>query len=121
MAKILIIDDSSFQRNNICKVVDSLGHVTTQAKDGAQGMDILESENFDYIFCDLHMPVLDGFSFLQSIRDKAINIPVIVLTADKQLTTYEKVIELGAIGVINKPPKKEDIIDIINSCSRQES
>jgi CheY-like chemotaxis protein len=107
--KILVIDDSSFQRKTICSIIDSVGHETVQASNGADGLAQLENNDFDCIFCDLLMPNMTGNEFLDHVREKNIQTPVVILTADKQQTSMEKALEQGAAKVLNKPPRAEDI------------
>ena len=60
MAKVLIIDDSSFQRKWIARAVEELGHTTVQAADGQEGLDMVDREQPDCITVDLNMPSMDG-------------------------------------------------------------
>ena len=58
-------------------------------------------------FLDLTMPVMDGYEALEEIKKYDINALVIVLTADIQKKSREKVSNLGAFKILPKPPNKE--------------
>ncbi|MCP3429184.1 response regulator [Opacimonas viscosa] len=109
MAKILVIDDSGFQRRSICKIIESLGHDTIQAENGQDALNQLQTLKVDCIFCDLLMPDVNGHQFLEAYAWKDEAAPVIVLSADKQESSYDMSIELGAKAMINKPAKLDKI------------
>ncbi len=113
MAKVLVIDDSGFQRKRICAMITSLGHETTQASDGKAALEVLSGESFDCIFCDLLMPGMDGYAFVCEAKKLNMRIPIVILTADKQETTLSRIRELGVVEVLNKPPKENEIQKII--------
>ena len=70
MAKILIVDDSSFQRRTIRSLLCGLGHEVSEAADGAAGVEMAKGDpSLDILFVDLLMPVLDGFGALELLRD----------------------------------------------------
>jgi CheY-like chemotaxis protein len=109
MSKILVIDDSGFQRKSICAMIEAAGYETVQAKNGVEGFEKLCEGEYACVFCDLLMPELDGFGFLEKVKDKGIEVPVIILTADKQDTSTVKAKGLGARMILNKPPKSDQI------------
>ena len=81
--RILVIDDESFTRQIIERILYELGidHVTL-ASDGIDGMTKFSktNENFDLIVCDLKMPNMDGFKFVKKLRENTelpnANVPV---------------------------------------------
>ena len=107
MAKILVVDDSLFQRNHICKMIIELGHEPTTAENGAVGLEKSKSEQPDCIITDLLMPIMNGIELLKNLHASGSDIPVIVLTADIQEASKSECIEHGARSFLNKPPKKE--------------
>ena len=109
MAKILVIDDSLFQRKKILSIIKGLGHDVSEAENGEQGIEVAQNYQPDCIFCDLLMPVLDGFGFLEKFNSMDLKTPVIMLTADIQDSAKNNCMELGATLFLNKPPKQTDI------------
>ena len=110
MANILVVDDSLFQRNRICKIIRELGHESITAENGMQGLAKMKSEQPDCILTDLLMPVMDGFELMKNLKESGNNIPIIVLTADIQESIKSECVEYGAKVFLNKPPKKEQLI-----------
>lgn len=109
MPLILIIDDSSFQRRMIKKDIAAEGHETLEAGNGMIGLEMIASHAPDCVFLDLLMPEMDGPTVLENLRDQGSETPVIVLTADIQESIKDRCLELGAITVINKPLKTEQL------------
>lgn len=113
MGKILIIDDSKFSKLKMGKIIKNTGHEVIEASDGLDALNILENNSPDLIFCDLLMPNMDGFQFLEECNAKNYDFKIIVMTADIQDTTKEKVHDLGAVRILNKPPKAEQVEEAI--------
>ncbi|MEN6610106.1 MAG: response regulator [Methanoregulaceae archaeon] len=118
MVKILIIEDSSFQRKIISGVLTENGYDVIVAENGREGLERAEKMRPDLILSDLLMPEFDGFQVLEAIRAKKLNIPVIVLTSDIQKTTESRCRGLGACAVLNKPVNKEQVISAVRDALR---
>jgi len=114
MALILIIDDSSYMRGKICNILKLDGHKILEADNGLKGLQMASSNSPDCILLDIIMPGMDGLKIIKALSDQHLNIPMIVVTADIQESTRRQCIELGAVAVINKPPKEEELRSMIN-------
>ncbi len=114
MAKILLVDDSSFQRKNTSKLLRELGHEVISAENGQVGMSVARAEQPDLIITDLLMPVMDGISYLRNLQNDGIRIPTIVTSADIQESTRQECLKLGARAFLSKPLKPADIERAIN-------
>ena len=110
MTKILITEDSSFQRRNIRAMLNNAGYETEEAENGKKALLKLERDIPDGILVDLLMPEMNGFDLLSVLREKYPDIPTIVVTSDIQETTYQQCLDLGAKAIINKPVNKEKLI-----------
>ena len=108
MARILIIEDSSYQRAKICRILETETHEVLQATNGREGLQMILKNTPDCIFLDLIMPEIGGLEVLQNLRDWGLSIPVIVLTADIQETTRRHCLELGATAFVNKPAQETE-------------
>ncbi len=120
MALIQIIEDSSFQRKFISRILEGAGHQVIQAENGKVGLEKLESNNPQVIFCDLLMPELDGFGFLEALRGKGNNLPVVMLTSDIQETSKNRCMELGADYFINKPPNEKEMFEVLDKILKED-
>jgi len=119
--KILIIDDSGFQRKIISDILKEEGYAVITSVNGMSGYTTALKESPDLIICDLLMPDLDGYEFLKKIRENGVAIPVIVLTSDIQHTTREICLDLGAVDVLNKPVRRTTLIPALQEVLRKRS
>jgi putative two-component system response regulator len=71
---------------------------------------IQNSPSIDLILLDIYMPNMDGFDFIGILREKGIEIPVILLTGDDTMETETKAFKYGAIDYIKKPVFKENLV-----------
>ncbi|MDK9719410.1 MAG: response regulator [Trichlorobacter sp.] len=110
MAKIMIIDDSLVARMSLkaCIPKDA-GHEIKEGNDGSVAIELYTTFQPDLTFMDLTMPGLDGMAALTEIRKYDPTARVIILTADIQTRTIERVMELGAFGLLKKPPVKDAV------------
>ena len=108
--KILIVDDSPISRQIIkkCLPKDQPFEIF-EAGDGKDGLEQFKKNKPAVTLLDLTMPVMDGFAALEEIKKVDGNAVVVVLTADIQQKTVDKVMALGALMVVPKPPSVEAI------------
>jgi len=104
---ILIIDDSKAVREKVKSVLKKarLFKKYFEAENGIEGFKILLDNDIDLIICDILMPKIDGFKFLNMAKDKleSDNIPLIMLTAIGNNEEKIKGLELGATDYVTKP------------------
>jgi two-component system chemotaxis response regulator CheY len=104
MAKILIIDDELKLRETICELLSFVGYEVFEAQDGKDGLDKVRKYNPDLIICDIMMPILDGYGFMEEHRiSEFSNIPVIFVSARVELKDQERGFSLGVKGYFKKP------------------
>lgn len=115
MSRILITDDSAFQRKIIASILNKAGFETIFAVNGSEGLVRAAEDRPDLIVLDLLMPEMDGFEMMKHIHEQDLGIPVVVITADIQDSTREKCRALGAAGCINKPVKKDELLTKIRA------
>lgn len=104
-ARILVVDDVEANRDLLSRRLLRQGHVVEQAEDGQQALDRLATGAWDLVLLDVMMPVLDGIATLTAMKqDTALrDIPVIMISANTELETVVRCIELGADDYLPKP------------------
>ena len=113
MATILIIEDSSYMRRLIRKILDADHYEIIEADNGLKGLQMAAQKTPDCILLDLVMPEVDGLKILRLFQEQKKGIPVIVVTADIQETVRQQCLDLGAIAFINKPPRERELRETI--------
>src|ERR1700730_15874025 len=102
--KVLIVDDEASQRSGLAAMVSAWGMMPETAGDGNEALAKLNTFQADVIITDLNMPGLDGFGFLQRLREAGEMPPTIVLTAFGNIETAVRTVhELGAYWFLEKP------------------
>lgn len=105
--KILVIDDSPLVRIMITDFLKELSFVeeVETANNGKIGLELITKKNYDLIFLDVEMPILNGIQFLQNKKELNNSIPVIMLSSYTQegADITFKSLELGAFDFIPKP------------------
>jgi len=112
--KILIVDDSR-------EFVDVLQMLLKEdfdcacAYSGEEGLEIYDKKNFDVILLDIEMePGIDGYEFLQTIKERDISIPVIMISKHESIDMVVKAIKMGAYDYIGKKPDLSELKIVIN-------
>ena len=107
---ILIVDDSWNTRQYLKNILELNDFSIDEAGDGAEALKKIDDVEPDCIMLDILMPVMNGFEFLNAMRQNGKDIPVIIISADIQQTTKSSCMELGAKAFINKPAREDQII-----------
>jgi DNA-binding NtrC family response regulator len=109
----LIVDDEPSQRSGLAAMVAAWGMTPETAAEGNAALEALSHNPADVILTDLSMPGLDGFGFLEKLREMGDMPPTIVLTAFGNIETAVKTVhELGAFWFLEKPiqPKTLEVL-----------
>ncbi|MEN9520474.1 MAG: hypothetical protein RLZZ381_3062 [Cyanobacteriota bacterium] len=102
--KILVVDDSTINREILAAQVQAEGYQTGTAKDGKQAIQMIQTGSFDLILLDIIMPEIDGYQVLKWIRHSPWkHIPTIMISALEQTDSVVKCIEMGAEDYLTKP------------------
>lgn len=101
----MVVDDVEVNRDLLSRRLQRMGHVVTTANDGQEALDLTSDPSWDLIMLDVMMPVLDGIGALTALKanDSTRHIPVIMISANTELETVVKCIELGAEDYLPKP------------------
>lgn len=114
MATILIVDDSNFIRKTLSRILEETNHELLEAANGQEALEVINSKKPDCMILDLLMPVMDGVATLQTLKEKGLTIPVIILSADIQESVREECFNLGVKDFLNKPPHKDKLFGAID-------
>jgi len=119
MPRILIVED---EPEMILGLVDNLqfeGYQTITAGDGERGLALALSEAPDLIVLDLMMPGMSGWDVCRTLRQKALDIPVIMLTARGEEVDQIRGLEMGADDYVTKPFSLRELLARIRAVLRR--
>jgi len=103
VARVLVVDDSSFMRKRMIKSLEGAGHeVIGQARDGAQAFELYRSLCPDFVVMDITMRGTDGITGARMIKalDPEARILFVSIVTDQEVR--QKALALGALGFIGK-------------------
>jgi len=116
MTKILAVDDSRTMRSMLQASLTGAGFDVQLAEDGVDGLEKLKDSAPDLIITDINMPNLDGFGFIEGVRQgqRLNSVPILVLTTETGDHLKKRARDAGATGWIVKPFDEEKLVTIIN-------
>ena len=107
--KVLIIEDNIFMGELIQKMLKLKKYQVDWLKDGVEVMEYLSANNYDILLVDWMLPKSSGIEVIREIRDKNINIPIIMLTAKSQTADKVSGLNTGADDYLTKPFEFEEL------------
>jgi len=111
-ARVLIVDDNEVVRTALAGLIRGDRHfaVVGQATGGQAALGAIRSTNPDLVCLDVQMNDIDGLSILEQIRDKHMNIRVVMITAQSTPHVVQRALSLGARGFVIKPFTAEKVL-----------
>ncbi|MGK7903600.1 MAG: response regulator [Hormoscilla sp.] len=107
--KILIVEDTRVNRMVLRNQLKQLGYKSEWAQNGQEALDKLAASDYDMIFMDCQMPVLDGYQATQAIREQDSNTVIVGLTASAMEGDREKCLAAGMNDYLSKPVSMESL------------
>ena len=103
--RILIVDDEPYNVDYLEQELSDSGYELSSAANGQQALEKIRSESPDLVLLDIMMPVMDGFTALEQVKADPTtrNIPVIIISANDDLKSVVRGIEMGAEDYLPKP------------------
>jgi len=111
--KILLVEDNDLIRENTTELLGFYDFEIVMARNGQEGLDIAIEKKPDLILCDIRMPFMDGYHFLEQIRkeESLTHTRFIFFTASAEKNEIEKGLNMGADDYIIKPFSESELLD----------
>jgi len=108
-AKVLLVEDNTINRQVAMEMLSHVGIVVDSAENGKEAVDMLLEEHRDYdaIFMDVQMPIMDGYKATETIRAAGVTVPIIALTAHVMPAAIKRCLQSGMNDHLNKPLNPE--------------
>lgn len=106
---LLLVEDDRDYAAGLTADLTRLGHRVEQVGDGRLALAALDREQFDAVILDRMMPRLDGLSVVETLRERGLTIPVIMLTALSMASDKVDGLEAGADDYVVKPVAAEEL------------
>jgi DNA-binding NtrC family response regulator len=111
--RVLVIDDEPTLRRSLARILVARGFEVMTAEDGEAGLRLLASMPVDVVLVDLVMPRLGGMDFLKRVRDEALNVEVIIMTAHASVDAALAAVKAGAYDFLTKPFSSPDLVPVV--------
>ena len=108
--RVLIVDDDPGVRKVLRRILTGAGYAVEEAEEAFQALDSLDSNPPDAALLDIKMPGMDGLGLMENLRQRGLEIPVVVLTGHGDEFTSGQCLEAGAAGYLTKPPDRADLL-----------
>ena len=116
---ILIVDDEATLRQTLARILQRAGYEVTTTGAGGEALTLLSQQLFDLVYLDLRMPDLNGLEVLKAIHTRLPELPVILFTAQPDLTSAVEALRSGATDYLLKPLKPQTVIERAKSVLAQ--
>lgn len=117
-ARILVIDDDETVCSLFTDTLEGSGHAVTTVNESFKALELVKNQDYDLVFLDLKMPVMDGVELFRQIRLVKLALPVTVITGYPDSDLMMNALNYGPLGVMKKPFSGSDIITAVNNYLR---
>ncbi|WNQ11333.1 response regulator [Paenibacillus aurantius] len=112
MHSILVVEDERWVRAAIKRTIERTRlpfTVAGECGNGLEALDWLEKNRVDLVLTDIRMPVMDGLTFLDQLRERNRSLPVIILTGHESFSFVQQALRAGAMDYLLKPVEVDEI------------
>jgi len=114
--QIMVVDDESSHRNLIYDLLQPLGFIIHQAASAELALQLLDEQSIDLFMLDISMPGMDGWQLLAALRERSINVPVIILSADSYVDAQQTQKNADYQAYISKPVRLDKLLEQLQRC-----
>jgi EAL domain-containing protein (putative c-di-GMP-specific phosphodiesterase class I) len=108
--RVLVVEDDRALLEAYTDVLLAAGFDVVAAGDGAGALHALEQDAFDVVLTDLVLPGVNGVEILRAVRERDLDVPVVLITGNPTVETAVQAIELGALRYLVKPASADELI-----------
>jgi two-component system, OmpR family, response regulator len=117
--RVLVVDDEARIVSFISRTLSAEGFQVDGALDGARGLELARTGDYELVVLDLLLPKLDGVSLLQELMEARPSQRVLVLSALSDVETKVRCLESGASDYLSKPFSLAELVARIRARLRQ--
>ena len=109
MTRVIVVEDNNTMRLGITETLERVGYEVFPYSNGPDAIDFLKSNKVDIAVVDIKMVPMDGFEVLSIIKNKYINIDVLIVSAYGNVKTAVDAIKKGATDFLTKPFSPDEL------------
>lgn len=119
MFQILVVEDDRNLNRTVCAYLDQNGYEATGCLSANEAYDAMYGNLFDLIISDIMMPGVDGFSFVETVREQNKDIPILFMTARDDFAAKQKGFRMGIDDYMVKPVDLDEMLLRIGALLRR--
>lgn len=113
LLKVLVVDDIKMNQIIIQQMLRKHEIEPAIASNGIEGLELASDNEYDIVFMDCRMPVMDGFEATEKLREKGYAKSIVALTAGTTLEERERCIKCGMDDILSKPYTANDLKEML--------
>jgi CheY-like chemotaxis protein len=110
---ILVVEDDAEILNTVSSILELEGYTVERARNGQEGLLSVERTRPKLVLLDMRMPVLDGWGFVDALKERGIKLPIVVMTAAQDARRWAS--EIDAEGFLAKPFELLDLLSAVET------
>jgi signal transduction histidine kinase len=110
---VLVVDDELDARDAVSAVLEEWGAQVTAMPSVREGIDVLGRNRVDVVVSDIALPGEDGYVFIDRLRQRAVRIPALALTAYGGLAERQRIMSAGFDAVLSKPVAARELVSAV--------
>ena len=110
MFSILVCEDDFAIKTMISTKLKQENYSVHTVQNGQEALNLMEKQQIDLVISDIMMPEMDGYEFVQTLRETKHTLPILMITAKSQLESLETAFKLGVDDYMVKPLRLEELI-----------
>ncbi len=107
--RVLVVDDEEALLRLIGRMLTTAGYEVATATDGGRAAELLTGATFDAVLSDIDMPKMNGIQLLQAVRQRDLDVPVVLMTGNPDVKTAVQAVAHGALQYLIKPVNMEEL------------
>jgi CheY-like chemotaxis protein len=113
---VLVVDDDLVIRETVAALLEDDGYSVQKAANGLEALASIERRMPRVVLLDMRLPLMDGWGFVDELRQRDLRVAVVAMTATHDARTWAE--EIGATRFIGKPFDPEELLTIVDSLCR---
>jgi EAL domain-containing protein (putative c-di-GMP-specific phosphodiesterase class I) len=116
--RVLVVEDDRSLQEVYADVLLAAGFDVAMAADGTGALHALEADAFDVVLSDVIMPGETGVDVLRAVRERDLDVPVVLVTGSPSIETAVQAVEMGALHYLLKPVSGPELVDAVAHAAR---
>ncbi len=113
-ARIIAVDDEAVILDSFRKILVLAGFSVDTVQDGREALTLVRQNDYDFLFTDLKMPVMDGIEVVKAVKHIRPDLDVAVITGFGTIETAVETMTHGAVDYVQKPFTEEELVAFAN-------